>query len=51
VKAAKKQGMKDIVSQGLVLLVKSTGKVVRRGVGIPLWKNLKEDFRMKTSTK
>ncbi len=43
--------MKDIVSQGLVLLVKSTGKVVRRGVGIPLWKNLKEDFRMKTSTK
>ncbi len=47
VQAAKRQGTKDIVSKGLVLLVDSNGRVVRRGVGIPPWKKLADEFKGK----
>lgn len=44
VDAAVRQGSTDILQLGLVLLVRQSGKVVRRGVGMPLWKELKDDF-------
>jgi hypothetical protein len=42
-----KQGEAAIMSKGLVLAVRNDGKVIRRGVGIPPWKILIEEFRIK----
>ena len=47
VAAAEKQGEVDIVKKGLVLFVKSNGRVVRRGFGIPPWKTALEEFNTK----
>jgi hypothetical protein len=44
---AVKQGEVNIVDKGLVLAVKRTGKVVRRGVGIPPWKVLVDEMQDK----
>ena len=44
---AVKQGEADIVNKGLVLAVKRNGKVVRRGVGIPPWKELVDEMQDK----
>jgi hypothetical protein len=41
------QGEADIVKKGIVIAVKRTGKVFRRGVGIPPWKILAEDLQDK----
>ena len=41
---AKSQGSKDVVKQGLVLAIKKTGKVIRRGLGLPPWKILLEEL-------
>lgn len=45
VKQAELEGVKDVLSQGLVLAVKQSGKVVRRGLGLPPWKQLIEEFQ------
>ena len=47
VKAAEAQGTKGIVKQGLVLAVDKGGRIVRRGLGRPPWKNLIEDTLVK----
>lgn len=44
VELAASQGTKDITKQGLVLAVNKKGKVVRRGVGRPPWKQLVEEL-------
>ena len=44
VDAAGRQGAPDILERGLVLLVRRSGRVVRRGVGVPPWKSLRADF-------
>lgn len=41
------QGETDIVKRGIVIAVKRSGKVLRRGVGIPPWKVLAEDLQEK----
>jgi hypothetical protein len=45
IKAAEQQGAKNIVKEGLVLAVDKTGKVIRRGLGQPPWKQLVEEVR------
>lgn len=40
-----KQGEVDIINKGLIVAVKRTGKVIRRGVGLPPWKSLVEEFQ------
>jgi hypothetical protein len=42
---AKKQGEENIIGKGLVLAVKHDGKIIRRGVGLPPWKTLVEEFK------
>eukprot|EP01041_Mallomonas_annulata_P001941 gene1941-3765_t len=37
------QGSKDIKEKGLVLVVNRSGKIIRRGVGIPPWKTVVEE--------
>jgi hypothetical protein len=44
---AKSQGERDIESKGLVIAVKRNGKVVRRGVGLPPWKQVVDEFQDK----
>jgi hypothetical protein len=39
-----KQGEPKIVEKGLVLAVKNTGKIIRRGVGMPPWKTLVDEL-------
>ena len=41
---AEKQGSKDVVEQGIVLAVNRSGRVIRRGLGMPPWKDICEDF-------
>lgn len=38
------QGTADIEKQGLVLAINRNGKVIKRGVGMPPWKNLVEEI-------
>ena len=45
IKAAEQQGAKNIIKEGLVLAVDKTGKVIRRGLGQPPWKQLVEEVR------
>jgi hypothetical protein len=40
---AEAQGAKDVAKQGLVIAVKKTGKVARRGLGLPPWKEVLEE--------
>jgi hypothetical protein len=44
---ADKQGTKDVVKQGLVLAVNQKGQVIRRGLGLPPWKDLCEELTKK----
>lgn len=46
---AEKQGAKDVAAQGIVLAVSRGGKVVRRGLGMPPWKDICEEFSKKTN--
>lgn len=43
--AAERQGVvaKSSGKDGIVLLVSKQGKVLRRGVGIPMWKMIRDD--------
>ena len=43
------QGEIDIVKKGIVIAVKRSGKVLRRGVGIPPWKILADDLQEKVA--
>jgi len=43
---AQKQGAKDVLKQGLVIAVRRTGEVNRRGLGLPPWKNLVNDLEI-----
>lgn len=43
---AEKQGTEDAAKKGVVIALKKTGKVVRRGIGLPPWKKLiEEEFK------
>lgn len=44
------QGETDIVKKGIVIAVKRSGKVLKRGVGIPPWKLLAEDLQEKRTS-
>lgn len=48
---AELQGAKDIVGQGIVIAVARSGKVVRRGLGVPAWKSLISEVESKISNK
>lgn len=43
--AAERQGAAKTssVADGIVLVVSKKGKVLRRGVGIPIWKTIRDD--------
>jgi hypothetical protein len=41
---AKLQGAEDIEKQGLVLAVSRSGKIVRRGIGLPPWKQVVDEM-------
>jgi hypothetical protein len=43
---AKAQGTDDAYAKGLVLLVNKHGRVVRRGLGLPLWNKVQDDLRV-----
>ena len=45
---AEKQGARDVAKQGIVLAVNQGGKVVRRGLGMPPWKDICEEFSKMT---
>jgi len=51
VEAAEQQGELGIVKKGLVLAVNSSGKIVRRGVGLPPWQKLMEEMKGGASKK
>ena len=40
-----KQGEKDIVKKGIVIAIRNDGIVVRRGIGIPPWKEIIPKFK------
>lgn len=44
IELAQSQGTKNVLAQGLVIVVKQNGQVTRRGLGLPPWKKLVEDF-------
>ena len=44
---AESQGIKNAKKTGVVLAIKRNGKVIRRGVGKPIWKELLEEFAKK----
>ncbi len=44
---AEEQGADDPYKQGLALVVNQKGKVVRRGLGLPLWGKLLDDLKPK----
>ena len=48
---AEAQGAKNAYNQGLALVVSNTGKVARRGLGIPLWGQLLDDLNKKPSAR
>ena len=41
---AGRQGTKEAMKEGLVLVLNRFGKVTRRGVGLPPWKQLVEEL-------
>ena len=41
---AEKQGTKNALKEGLVLVLNRSGKVTRRGLGLPPWKVLVEEL-------
>lgn len=51
IEEAERQGTKDAMSKGLVLVLKDNGKVIRRGVGLPPWNQIIDELTMKTSSK
>jgi hypothetical protein len=42
------QGASDIDKVGIVLAVRKDGKVIRRGIGIPPWKDVVTELNKKT---
>ena len=40
---AERQGNKQAGREGIVIALKKTGKVIRRGLGLPIWKQLVEE--------
>ena len=47
IELAEKQGSKDVVKQGIVIAVNQKGRVIRRGIGLPPWKEICEEFSKK----
>lgn len=47
VSQAEKEGVDDVWGQGIVLAIAKDGKVKRRGLGIPPWKEVVEGFKNK----
>jgi hypothetical protein len=45
IKSAELQGSKNVAKQGLVFAVDKTGKIIRRGLGSPPWKQLVEELK------
>lgn len=41
--AAERQGASKKASDGIVLVMSREGKVLRRGVGVPVWKSIRDD--------
>lgn len=41
--AAERQGAAKKASDGIVLVMSKEGKVLRRGVGVPVWKTIRDD--------
>jgi hypothetical protein len=41
---AELQGNKQVVKEGLVIALKRNGKVLRRGIGLPPWKQLIDEL-------
>ena len=41
---AKAQTAEDVIQKGIVLAIKSDGKIVRRGIGIPVWKQVEKEL-------
>ena len=44
IQLAEKQGSDNVVKQGIVIAVNKKGNIVRRGLGIPLWKSLIDEI-------
>lgn len=51
VELAERQGSKGVVDQGLVLAVAQNGKVIRRGLGLPPWKEVCDQLNSATAPK
>jgi len=48
---AELQGNKQVVKEGLVIALKRNGKVLRRGIGLPPWKQLIDELEGVTKDK
>eukprot|EP00981_Chlorochromonas_danica_P015086 scaffold10372_cov243-Ochromonas_danica.AAC.11 len=48
---AKAQGAKDAQKRGLVIVINKTGKVIRRGLGLPPWKEIIDELKTKAKAK
>ena len=48
---AERQGAKQAKAEGLVLVARKTGKIVRRGLGLPPWKELVDELAGSSSAK
>ena len=44
--SAREQGAEEVYKQGLALILNKEGKVVRRGLGQPIWSDLPRDLKL-----
>jgi len=44
IQLAEKQGAENVIKQGIVIAVNKKGYIVRRGLGIPIWKSLSDEM-------
>jgi hypothetical protein len=44
IELAEKQGAENVLKQGIVIAVNKKGNIVRRGLGIPIWKSLIDEM-------
>ena len=48
---AERQGNKQARKEGILIALKKSGKVVRRGLGLPIWKQLVEEVNSANKNK
>jgi hypothetical protein len=48
---AERQGNKQAGKEGIIIAVKKSGKVIRRGLGLPIWKQLIEELESASNPK